>query len=50
MKEVFLRLKKRDLIEPVPEKRGNLAAWRKINKATGGGGAAAGGPTGGLFD
>jgi len=28
MKDVFLRLKKRQLIEQVPEKKGNLAAWR----------------------
>lgn len=30
MKDVFLRLKKRNLIEQIPEKRGNLAAWRKL--------------------
>jgi ATP-dependent DNA helicase RecG len=29
MKNVFLRLKKSDLIEPVPGKRGASAAWRK---------------------
>lgn len=29
MKEVFLRLKKRGLIEPDPNKKGNAAAWRK---------------------
>lgn len=29
MKDVFLRLAKRDLIERVPEKRGASAAWRK---------------------
>lgn len=29
MKEVFLALKKAEIIEPVPEKRGNKAAWRK---------------------
>jgi ATP-dependent DNA helicase RecG len=29
MKDVFLRLKKRNLIEPVPEKRGSASAWRK---------------------
>ncbi len=29
MKDVFLRLKKRKLIEPVPEKKGSLSAWRK---------------------
>jgi ATP-dependent DNA helicase RecG len=29
MKDVFLRLKKRKLIEPVPGKKGNLYAWRK---------------------
>jgi ATP-dependent DNA helicase RecG len=34
MKEVFLRLKKRDLIEQVPEKRGNLASWRKVMRAS----------------
>lgn len=28
MKDVFLRLKKRNLIEQVPDRRGNLAAWR----------------------
>jgi ATP-dependent DNA helicase RecG len=32
MKDVFLRLKKRALIEPVPDKRGNLASWRKCVK------------------
>lgn len=29
MKEVFLSLKRRRLLEPVPEKKGNKAAWRK---------------------
>ena len=29
MKEVFLRLKKRSLIEPVPGKAGAASAWRK---------------------
>ncbi|MCG5240953.1 ATP-binding protein [Azospirillum doebereinerae] len=29
MKEVFYSLKKAGLIEPVPDKRGNKAAWRK---------------------
>jgi ATP-dependent DNA helicase RecG len=29
MKEVFYRLRDRDLLEPVPEKLGNKAAWRK---------------------
>jgi ATP-dependent DNA helicase RecG len=29
MKDVFLRLKKRNMIEPVPGKRGNAYAWRK---------------------
>jgi ATP-dependent DNA helicase RecG len=29
MKEVFYALKRAKLIEPVPEKRGNKAAWRK---------------------
>lgn len=40
MKEVFLRLNKRNLIERVPEKLGNLAAWRKF---TGGGNGATNG-------
>lgn len=30
MKDVFLRLQKRDLIERVPEKLGASAAWRKV--------------------
>ncbi len=30
MKEVFLSLKKRNLIEPVPGKKGNASAWRKV--------------------
>jgi ATP-dependent DNA helicase RecG len=29
MKDVFIRLSKRDLIERVPNKRGAAAAWRK---------------------
>lgn len=29
MKDVFYRLKKRDLIEPIPERKGRAAAWRK---------------------
>jgi ATP-dependent DNA helicase RecG len=29
MKDAFLRLKKRQLLEPVPGKRGNASAWRK---------------------
>ena len=33
MKDVFLRLKKRNLIEQVPEKRGNLASWRNCTGA-----------------
>lgn len=33
MKDVFLRLKKRNLIEQVPGKRGNLAAWRNFTGA-----------------
>ena len=34
MKDVFLRLKKRRLIEPVPEKKGSASAWRKVSKET----------------
>jgi ATP-dependent DNA helicase RecG len=52
MKDVFLRLNKHKLIERVPGKLGNLAAWRKVtgesNGATGGGADDTGGP--GLFD
>jgi ATP-dependent DNA helicase RecG len=33
MKDVFLRLKRRNLIEQVPEKRGNLASWRNCTGA-----------------
>jgi ATP-dependent DNA helicase RecG len=33
MKEVFLRLKKRKLIEPVPGKKGKSSAWRKYTGA-----------------
>jgi ATP-dependent DNA helicase RecG len=33
MKEVFLRLKKRSLIEPVPDKKGSASAWRKFTGA-----------------
>jgi ATP-dependent DNA helicase RecG len=29
MKDVFLSLKRRDMLEPVPGKRGNASAWRK---------------------
>nr|WP_295469739.1 ATP-binding protein [Mesorhizobium sp.] len=32
MKEVFYRLRDRGLIEPVPEKKGNASAWRKIDR------------------
>jgi ATP-dependent DNA helicase RecG len=42
MKEVFLRLAKRGMIERVPEKLGNRAAWRV---ATGGGKKPTGGET-----
>ena len=38
MKEVFLRLKKRNMIEPVPGKRGNAYAWRKYQGTPGSGG------------
>lgn len=34
MKEVFYSLKKAGLIEPVPEKKGNKAAWRKATGRT----------------
>ncbi|WP_128945177.1 ATP-binding protein [Bradyrhizobium zhanjiangense] len=34
MKDVFLRLKKRKLIEPVPGKKGNLAAWQNYTGAS----------------
>jgi len=34
MKDVFLRLKKRNLIEQIPERRGNLAAWRNYTAAS----------------
>jgi ATP-dependent DNA helicase RecG len=47
MKEVFYRLAKRGLIERVPDKLGNLSAWRL---ATGGTGTATGGGEPGLFD
>lgn len=30
MKDVFIKLKKRGLIEPIPELKGNKAAWRKV--------------------
>jgi ATP-dependent DNA helicase RecG len=33
MKDVFLRLKKRQLIEQAPERRGNLASWRNYTGA-----------------
>jgi ATP-dependent DNA helicase RecG len=33
MKEVFYRLRDRELLEQVPEKLGNKAAWRKTTKA-----------------
>jgi ATP-dependent DNA helicase RecG len=33
MKDVFLALKKRQLIEPVPGKKGNAYAWRKFTGA-----------------
>jgi ATP-dependent DNA helicase RecG len=33
MKEVFYRLRDRDLLEQVPERLGNKAAWRKTAKA-----------------
>lgn len=46
MKEVFYRLAKRSLIERVPDKLGNLSAWRL---ATGGESHATGGEPG-LFD
>jgi ATP-dependent DNA helicase RecG len=35
MKEVFLRLKKRNMIEPVPEKKGSASAWRKFTGSNG---------------
>lgn len=31
MKNVFLRLKERGLIEPIPERRGAASAWRKVS-------------------
>jgi ATP-dependent DNA helicase RecG len=34
MKDVFLRLKKRKLIEPVPGKKGSASAWRKFTGST----------------
>ncbi len=53
MKDVFLRLNKHKLIERVPGKLGNLAAWRLItgdsNGDTGGGKSGTGGDPG-LFD
>jgi ATP-dependent DNA helicase RecG len=30
MKNVFLRLKKRRLIQPIPERRSTKSAWKKI--------------------
>jgi hypothetical protein len=33
MKEVFLRLKKRNLIEPIPDRKGASSAWRKFSAA-----------------
>jgi ATP-dependent DNA helicase RecG len=35
MKDVFLALKKRGLLEPVPEKKGKASAWRKVTASTG---------------
>jgi ATP-dependent DNA helicase RecG len=35
MKLVFLRLKKRNLIEPVPGKKGSASAWRKFTACNG---------------
>jgi ATP-dependent DNA helicase RecG len=32
MKDVFIALKKRGMIEPVPEKRGNKSAWRRVDE------------------
>lgn len=29
MKDVFIRLKKRNLLEPIPERKGRASAWRK---------------------
>lgn len=29
MKNVFLRLKARDMLEPIPERKGSASAWRK---------------------
>jgi len=34
MKEVFYRLRDRDLLEQVPDKFGNKAAWRRTVKAS----------------
>jgi ATP-dependent DNA helicase RecG len=53
MKDVFLRLNRRKLIERVPGKLGNLAAWRKYTGATEGDTGGAKSDTGGdpgLFD
>lgn len=29
MKNVFLRLKARNMLEPIPERKGSASAWRK---------------------
>jgi ATP-dependent DNA helicase RecG len=30
MKNVFIRLKDKNLIEPVPDKKGSASSWRKL--------------------
>ena len=34
MKNVFLRLKTRNMLEPIPERKGSASAWRKPNLAS----------------
>jgi ATP-dependent DNA helicase RecG len=33
MKNVFLRLKARNMLEPIPERKGSASAWRKPDVA-----------------
>ena len=45
MKDAFIALKKRGMIEPVPGKKGSASAWRKVLKSQGTTGEGTAGPT-----